>query len=377
MKETEWLTNLVTEIQSLPEPDYEKEFDSNKQNKIHENLMKFSSSFEIKKRRGDILKRLTAGVVSVASLIIFSVIFISMSDYSNNATNHRMATFENFFYQKIGELHKQREVYSYNLIHTELNAVHEDDAIAVFLENTNQGEQIFIAYFEKQHNQWEWKQTRGADWNSPINWSFMNQAPYIYSGTLSDHSITEVYVGEEPAKIITVKGNKRFWYAISPVSGVEVKIVTEDGNKKILEEFEHEVKKDMTVFELSAKEKEAYSHFQKDLNLKHLSDLAPINIAKLYVSAVLDKKYDVQYALYTDREGYVQWSKEEDEKIPESDRGSFEQTINNFKNIEKGTFIQISDHEGYIEYHSGKDTKGFQMIKNEDGVWQVAFLPLQ
>jgi len=137
---------------------------------------------------------------------------------------------------------------------------------------------------------------------------------------------------------------------------------------------------ELTEYELSTKEKEAYSNFQKDLNLKHLSGLEPISIAKLYVKAGFDKNYDVQYALYTDREGYVQWSKEDDKKIPESDRGSNEQNIKQFKNIDKGTFIQTSDYEGYIEYDSGdgKNIKsGFQMIKNKDGVWQVSFLPIQ
>ena len=134
---------------------------------------------------------------------------------------------------------------------------------------------------------------------------------------------------------------------------------------------------ELKLFELSTKEEEAYSNFQKDLNLKHLIGLEPISIAKLYVKAGFDKKYDVQYTLYTDREGYVQWSKEEDKKIPESDRGSVEQHIKQFKNIDKGTFIQTSDYEGYIKYHSGEGTNGFKMIKNADGIWQVSFLPIQ
>jgi hypothetical protein len=378
MKENEGLTNLVAEIQSLPKPDYDIEFDRNKQTKIHDNLMKFSRGFKEKQRRGSLLKRITAGVASVAALIIFSVIFITMGDYANNATESRMATFEKFFHQKMEEMHKQRQEkdISYNLIHTEFNAVHEDDAIAVFIENNERGEQIFIAYIEKQHNQWEWRHTRGAEWNSPMNWSSMNQEPYIYSGALSDNSISEVYAGEERAKIITVEGNKRFWYAISPVSDVEVMVVTEDGVKKILEEYKFKTK-DKTLFELTPKEKEVYKNFQRDLELKYLSDLEPISIAKLFVKAGYDKKYDVQYALYTDREGYVQWSKEEDKNIHESDRSSSEQTIKSFGNIDKGTFVQTSDFEGYIQYHSGEETKGFQMIKNEDGVWQVSFLPIQ
>lgn len=136
---------------------------------------------------------------------------------------------------------------------------------------------------------------------------------------------------------------------------------------------------ELNLIELSGKEEEVYSKFQKDLSIKNLSGLEPISIAKLYIRAGFEKKYDVQYALYTDRVGYVQWSKEEDEKIPESDRGSNEQFIKQYKNIEKGTFVKTSDFEGYIKYDSGEGTgtNGFQMIKNEDGVWQVSFLPIQ
>lgn len=134
---------------------------------------------------------------------------------------------------------------------------------------------------------------------------------------------------------------------------------------------------ELTLFQLSANEEEIYSHFQKDLNLQHLSGLEPITIAKFYILAGFDKKYDIQYALYTDRADHVQWSIEDDRKIPETDRGSDEQIIKQFKNIDKGTFVQTSDFEGYIEYDSGEGTNGFQMIKNENGIWQVSFLPIQ
>nr|WP_304219523.1 hypothetical protein [Fredinandcohnia onubensis] len=236
MKDNEWVNQVVDDLQTLPEPDYEKDFDINKQNNIHDNLMKFSRSFELKKRRRDLMNRITAGVASIAALILFCVIFIPISGDSDNAIVPEIGTFKEYFHQKMEEMHKQEKNYSYTLIHTELNAVQKDDAIAVFKENNNNGEQIYIAYFEKQDNQWEWKQTRGAGGDSRINWSSMNQRPYIYSGVLSDNSIIEVYAGEEQAKIITIEGDKRFWYAISPLKEVEVMIVTENGHKKILKE---------------------------------------------------------------------------------------------------------------------------------------------
>ncbi|NEW04678.1 RNA polymerase subunit sigma [Paenibacillus sp. SYP-B3998] len=133
-------------------------------------------------------------------------------------------------------------------------------------------------------------------------------------------------------------------------------------------------------FKLSAKEQEVYNNFQKDLNEQKLNELEPMSIAKLYVQARLENKNDVVYALYTDKEGHVEWTKEEDEKIPNSDRGTREQILKTFNNIEKGKFIQTSDVEGYIEYQSREDEEsksGFNMIRDDDGIWNVSFKPIQ
>jgi hypothetical protein len=137
-------------------------------------------------------------------------------------------------------------------------------------------------------------------------------------------------------------------------------------------------------FKLSAKEQEVYNNFQKDLNEQHLKGLEPISIAKLYVQAQLDDRNDVVYALYTDRDGHVQWTKEEHEKTPDSHRGTNEQTLKTYNHIESGKFIQTSDFEGYIEYQLDKDGEdkaenksGFKMIKDDDGIWNVSFMPIQ
>ena len=61
--------------------------------------------------------------------------------------------------------------------------------------------------------------------------------------------------------------------------------------------------------------------------MSHLKGLEPITIAKLYVQAGIDKKYDVKYALYTDREELVLWTKEEDEEIPDNHRTTNEQIL--------------------------------------------------
>lgn len=150
-------------------------------------------------------------------------------------------TFEDYFQQKILEMHLDEENYSYSLVEKQFNIVHEDDAIAVFKEHKDQEEKIFIAYFEKEDNQWEWKQTRGSKWDSPVKWSSMNDEPYIYSGAINDYSIAEVYAGDERATIIDVEDEKRYWFAISPIKDVKVKIVKTGGTEEIIEETNHEV----------------------------------------------------------------------------------------------------------------------------------------
>ncbi len=149
-------------------------------------------------------------------------------------------TFEDFFHQKMTEMHKGEKNYTYSLVHTKLNVISENDAIAVFKEQNEQGEQIFIAYFKKQDKQWKWKDTKGSEWNSPHKWSATNQPPYIYSGPISDNSISEVIVGKEKAKILEVEGDKRFWYAISPIQDNEVFYNHEDGTNKKIEEIKHD-----------------------------------------------------------------------------------------------------------------------------------------
>jgi len=71
-------------------------------------------------------------------------------------------------------------------------------------------------------------------------------------------------------------------------------------------------------FELTEVEKEAYANFQTDLDDRHLAGLHPVSIAKIYAYAEFEGKHQVSYALYTQRSGYVLWTKEEDASIPEA-----------------------------------------------------------
>ncbi|MDQ0271667.1 hypothetical protein [Cytobacillus purgationiresistens] len=166
------------------------------------------------------------------------IILILIMPFINNQPplNVDSNEFDRFFHNKMQAMHNGEKDYEYLLVHTQFNRVQKGDAIAVFKEYTERGEQIFIAYLKKENNKWEWKQTRGAAWDTPVKWSAMNEFPYIYSGALSDQNVTAVYAGEEEAEIIEVEKNKRFWFAISPIAKVKVKYKMKDGTGEIIEE---------------------------------------------------------------------------------------------------------------------------------------------
>ncbi|MCR8848465.1 hypothetical protein NQ095_08635 [Rossellomorea sp. SC111] len=158
-------------------------------------------------------------------------------------------TFEEFFHKEMKENAKEydKEVnYSYSLIHKEEEVIQPNDAIAVFTEHNPRGDQVFIAYFKQKEGQWEWKQTRGAEWDTPVKWSAMHQKSYIYSGAISDSSIKEVFAGRKKAKIIEVEGDKQFWYAVSDKKDVEVKMVMEDGTQEAVEELDDKMLEEST-----------------------------------------------------------------------------------------------------------------------------------
>lgn len=148
--------------------------------------------------------------------------------------------FEDFFYSKIKEMNKWEKDYSYSLLHKELNVVHEDDAIAIFIENKRQEETIFIAYLKKEKGGWNWRQTTGTRWDSPIRWHSMTRFPYIHFGTINDNQISEVYAGGIQAAIIEVEEGKRLWYAICNVKDEQVIAVKKDGTQEVIEQTEGE-----------------------------------------------------------------------------------------------------------------------------------------
>lgn len=134
------------------------------------------------------------------------------------------------------------------------------------------------------------------------------------------------------------------------------------------------------LFELTSEEQLAYKRFAEDFDTAHLKNLEPLSIAKLYVQASYEQNFEMQYELMTDRAESIMWDKEYDANIPLEDRASPKEVVSLFTNLEEGEFINTEEHAGFIKFNRTNDAEGvagFQMIQNEDGVWQVAFMPLQ
>ncbi|MGF2615852.1 hypothetical protein FZC84_07205 [Rossellomorea vietnamensis] len=130
------------------------------------------------------------------------------------------------------------------------------------------------------------------------------------------------------------------------------------------------------AFTLTEAEQAVYEKFSADYNEEHLSDLEPVSIAKLYVIAGSENNYEAEYALYTDREEYVRWTEEEHLEISLSEKTTKEEILEIYNGIQNGKFIEKNENHGYIEFNNN-GLKGFQMIKDEDGIWNVGFMPIQ
>ncbi|MEK5440648.1 hypothetical protein [Fredinandcohnia sp. FSL W7-1320] len=141
-----------------------------------------------------------------------------------------------------------------------------------------------------------------------------------------------------------------------------------------LDEYVPEVKNDL---ELNEVERVAYEEFKLEHDLEAIRTLEPISVAKLYLQANADGDQETSYALYTTREEYVMWSKEEDKKYWEKETRNPESYKEPFYGLGSGTFHQTNEYQGYISFRNQNGDMGFQMVKDENGVWKVAFMPIQ
>ncbi|WP_221567966.1 hypothetical protein [Alkalihalobacillus sp. TS-13] len=131
------------------------------------------------------------------------------------------------------------------------------------------------------------------------------------------------------------------------------------------------------VFKLSKEEMNTYKSFKEDHDEEHLSSLSPVSIAKLHVQSRVDKDYETEYALYTKREEYVYWTLEQHLEDAKSSNVSPDAIRNAFAKLGKGEFELVEDKVGVIQFEGPEYDMRFRMIKGENDIWKVAFMPTQ
>jgi hypothetical protein len=87
MKDNEEFCELERKIRSLPKPDYDKKFTIDTQDIIHENLLQFASSYEKKKKRAAVMKKISVGLASVVALVLFTILTIQINKDGPSSSN--------------------------------------------------------------------------------------------------------------------------------------------------------------------------------------------------------------------------------------------------------------------------------------------------
>ncbi|WP_431027374.1 hypothetical protein [Lysinibacillus sp. LZ02] len=139
------------------------------------------------------------------------------------------------------------------------------------------------------------------------------------------------------------------------------------------------------TYTLTEEEQQLYTQFKESHQLELLRDVSPITIAKLYVTSDLKRDNRMNYALLTNKEEYIAWSLKE--HLTHQSIHALLSTLElellhayEFSGLERGKFIETEEGYGYIDFtlvYQPKIQRGFQMVRNDEGIWQVAFMPLQ
>ncbi|CQR47195.1 hypothetical protein BN1058_01486 [Paraliobacillus sp. PM-2] len=88
MTENKHFKELIDEIRSFPEPDYEKDFSTKKQEEIHENLMKVAREQD-SKRRKDVRRKgwtIVFSEVAVGVVLLFGMLYLSLGGLNKQNT---------------------------------------------------------------------------------------------------------------------------------------------------------------------------------------------------------------------------------------------------------------------------------------------------
>jgi hypothetical protein len=232
------IDRLEEEIKSMPEPDYEKHFNHEIQEKIHQNLMN-NTMVQKKRMIYRNVQPVILGMAGIAALLLFITIVIPINNSPFNSGISDSAfkdELEAFFESSMKEMGRAPE--SYSIFHQEFNVWEKQDALVFFTEKRTKDLEVHMVYFQKERDSWKWVGEIGTTWNSKINWTMGEKVPYLYSGPLNDESVSEVIVAGKQAKIIEYTDQLRFWYIRVDKQFATVSYRFKNGDEAVVERIE-------------------------------------------------------------------------------------------------------------------------------------------
>jgi outer membrane murein-binding lipoprotein Lpp len=157
-----------------------------------------------------------------------------------------------------------------------------------------------------------------------------------------------------------------------------IRRILED-NYEYYEDTVSEDKKTISFMDMTDDELRIYDSFKEEYNDETLRAVEPFTIMKFYLHSVYLKDYETEYELYVEHEDSdMSWTKEEHFNIPERDRMKDYGVFQEAYNVE----VEIEGNYAVIKWNSDYDNEenfkyGFSLVKNEDAIWKVSFLPMQ
>ncbi|HHV46769.1 MAG TPA: DUF4309 domain-containing protein [Tissierellia bacterium] len=136
---------------------------------------------------------------------------------------------------------------------------------------------------------------------------------------------------------------------------------------------------------LNEREKEVYEDFTIGFDENVLNGMSPLSVMKIYIHALMEGNYEAEWELYTKEEDQLGWDKEYHMAIPEEDRPKNFDHYRNPVNIkltysEDYKYASISWEDRYLDEYDGFGNPfrySFSLVRSEDYIWKVSFLPMQ
>ncbi|WP_341299396.1 S26 family signal peptidase [Lysinibacillus sp. FSL H8-0500] len=123
---------------------------------------------------------------------------------------NQQAQFTRYFQEKMGDA-------DYQVIFQEFNSLKDNDALVAFIQQEEDTEKIYLAYFDYQ-KKWRWLQTTGTQskpYQGKESWTSTAQEPFMYAGVIDATEISQIIVGKQQATQIALQGNLVYWFAVS------------------------------------------------------------------------------------------------------------------------------------------------------------------